>query len=531
MAVFIETTTDPFDDNFDNLAANGLARGGGSGSRRTARRPTRGIEIKEDRPALLKVIRVDGREIQLFDSGGVSDGTGDKDPGLFGVSSGGGIGKTTNYTNFILQSVTEARMEKHQIVETFGQSYVFFFGEAPRFIDVSVQLINSHDFNWKAEWWANYDKYFRGTKLVEMGARLYMFYDDNIVEGYMIQCQAVDVADQPYIVQMNFRMFLTNYRNITSIGQTEFPVRGYTTQLASDNAQLRRTLISDNVDEYIGSPAGLTVTSETGAIQNQQEVEDLHTAVVAGVNEAGGDANSPQALKDMGLAPKFPPVGGATYEPVPGEEDVPTGLDALSEFVSFNKGGGGGAGDGNSGSLGAVFGASASISGGGGGFRISTRASVEGAGDKEWGYRSDYDSGPGFGGPGYGDLGGNGHGAGGGEEGERGHRDPNLFSFEGVADHKGAFARFNSPTGSSTVFDTRDPENRSRRGRSRTSRNARVRPQASTSGGSGGASFHVHGRPSPHTLVSVSGTLKSSAKAAGRAVASVGSLIPHPSVF
>ena len=78
----------------------------------------------------------------------------------------------------MLQNVQEAHMEKHQIVETFGESYIFFFGEAPRFIDVSAVIINSHDFNWEAEWWDNYNRFLRGTKSVEQGARTYLFYDE-----------------------------------------------------------------------------------------------------------------------------------------------------------------------------------------------------------------------------------------------------------------------------------------------------------------------------------------------------------------
>lgn len=165
------------------------------------------MEIKEDTYAILKIIRADGRELPLTDSSDRSGAT------------------TSGYANFILQSVTEARMEKHQIVETFGESYIFFFGESPRFLDVSAVLINSQDFNWEAEWWDNYNRFLRGTKLVEMGARSYIFYDDNIVEGYMLMAQAVKQAEQPFLIQLQFRFFVTNYTNISFIGDPQFPIR------------------------------------------------------------------------------------------------------------------------------------------------------------------------------------------------------------------------------------------------------------------------------------------------------------------
>jgi hypothetical protein len=114
--IFVEIVTDAFEENFQRQAAgfqNGKSRAGRAGSS-VARRPTRGLEIKEDTYASLKVILSDGSELQLVDS---SQGN--------GVSSG--------YSNFMLQSVQEASMEKHQIVETFGAPYIFFFGEARGF--------------------------------------------------------------------------------------------------------------------------------------------------------------------------------------------------------------------------------------------------------------------------------------------------------------------------------------------------------------------------------------------------------------
>lgn len=204
MSVFIELTTDAFADSFNAIrAAKQTARRAGIDR---ARRPLRGLEIKDDTYAIIKVVQADGTEIPLIDSGSSS-------------------GTNSQYANFILQSVQEARMEKHQIVETFGEPYIFFFGESPRFLDVTAVLVDSNDFNWYAEFWQNYNDYFRGTRLVEMGARCYLFYDDNIVEGYMLMAQARKVSEQPLMAQLTFRLYLTNYSNISFVGDPNFPVR------------------------------------------------------------------------------------------------------------------------------------------------------------------------------------------------------------------------------------------------------------------------------------------------------------------
>ena len=130
MAVFIELTTAPLDQSFQQgaeaLQGEGRRRAGSN----VARRPVRGIEIKDDTYASLRVRKADGKDIPLLNS-----------------SAGGTDVK--GYTNFLLQSVQEQRMEKHQIIETFGASYVFFFGEQPRFLNISAILLNTNDFNGK----------------------------------------------------------------------------------------------------------------------------------------------------------------------------------------------------------------------------------------------------------------------------------------------------------------------------------------------------------------------------------------------
>ena len=203
MPVFIELTTDLFGSTFERTNAAKLeARRAGA---EAVRRPLRGLEIKTDTYAILKLIQADGNEIPLLDSGAL-----------------GGSGKS--YSNFLLQSVSETRMEKHQIVETFGESYIYFFGESPRFLDVQAKLLDSLDFNWYAEWWDNYNRYLRGTKSVEMGARTYLFYDDNIVEGYMLMAQSSKTSDTPLEANLTFRLFLTNYNNISLTESDAYPM-------------------------------------------------------------------------------------------------------------------------------------------------------------------------------------------------------------------------------------------------------------------------------------------------------------------
>jgi hypothetical protein len=585
VAVFIELTTDPFEENRNQEVS--IQRGGDDartvGGRRIARRPLRGLEVKEDRVAAIKVVQSDGTEIPLVDAG-----------------SPYGDGQTqAGYTNFIIQSVTEARMEKHQIVETFGESYIFFFGEAPRFLDVQMVVVNSHDFNWEAEWWENYERFFRGTRLVEMGARLYMFYDDNVVEGYMLNSQASKTADQPLMVQMNFRLFLTGYRNITFVGNPQFPIRasvvlpdgvdlrdpsatdslvsnlrdlarndalaagasdaegvlasqegGFTDRTRLSNylrsapasgaaspstvqlveqldgtdeltvvsrAGALRGKIAENRDEFLGianESVGST-SFEQGTlgipplqaqtIRTQQEVEDLWQESINRMGLLGADIDNPAALRDLGLMP-LTGAGGAGG-----------GVGGIGAGVGGGSGFGAGFGASFTPSAGASFGTSltnssvaanadfdqqasdplGAVFGGGATAQVSTRATVQGGGDKAYGYESSFASGPGFGKPGYGDYGGNGHGSGQGGEGDPGFKSPDLFSYEGVSDNEAAFSRFNKPKKNNTVFGASGSAGTG----------GRIGLGMSSTGSAGGASSSIAGKPSSFSIISAGGSI------------------------
>lgn len=196
MSVFISVSTDPFEEVFAEAQQRQ--------PQINVRRPLRGLQIKKDTYAVLRVLTATGVEIPLFDSSSPDDED--------------GIGQGTQYSNFIVQQVQETRMEKQQIVETFGEDYIFFFGERPRFLNIQGILVNTADFNWKSEFWANYESYLRGTRLVEQNARVYLYFDDVVVEGYIVTASTTQQAMQPYHLPFNFQFFVCNYAILSTVG-------------------------------------------------------------------------------------------------------------------------------------------------------------------------------------------------------------------------------------------------------------------------------------------------------------------------
>lgn len=195
-------------DRFSGTASKLLedARGGGGASINGVRRPTRGIVLKKDSFATLKVIRGNGKPVTLIDAGSKNSGPNNSKR------------YTDSYTNFLLQSVQEERMEKSQILETFGEPFIFLFGERPRVISFAGTLINTFDFNWQAEWWDNYENYLRGTRCVENDSRVFLSFDNTIVSGYILSASSSNTATDPHTVPFQFQMFITSYANFSKIG-------------------------------------------------------------------------------------------------------------------------------------------------------------------------------------------------------------------------------------------------------------------------------------------------------------------------
>ena len=91
------------------------------------RRPTRGIQITEDTFATIRVVTAAGQNLLLVDAGSNRSPSGPSDPDAY--MQIGDKRATDVYSNFLLQQITEERQEKSQILETFGEAFIFLFGE------------------------------------------------------------------------------------------------------------------------------------------------------------------------------------------------------------------------------------------------------------------------------------------------------------------------------------------------------------------------------------------------------------------
>jgi hypothetical protein len=220
MATFYQLTPDAFNSGFQGLSSQTQTQNKNSGNSNTllkgrydnVRRPVRGIQIKDDTYATLQVRTADGRNTQLIDAGGPIQSSKDST-----------YSYSYQYSNFLIQSIQQQRAEKKQIVETFGEPYVFFFGQHPVMLQIQGVLLNTEDFNWRAEFMENYDKYLRGTACVQNKTRVYLSWDTIVTEGYILDCTTQEVSAERHWLNFSFTMFLTNYADVSPIGLSDFP--------------------------------------------------------------------------------------------------------------------------------------------------------------------------------------------------------------------------------------------------------------------------------------------------------------------
>lgn len=236
-----------------NAGALDKKRRGADKNKLPIRRPYNGMTIKEDTYAVISVVGLDNKPIPLGVSEKAADGSETNSP-------------TDAYSDFILQTIQTQRAEKQQIVETFGDFYVFFFGQQPMSITVNGMLVNSEDFNWRTEFWHNYDKYFRGSKLVQMNARVYLAYDTVVIEGYPYSASASE--DNMFSAQIPFTMsmIVTNYFDYSQIQvvNTDLMSRDspYDAEVVELNpsVQSQVSTVNGSVNALVSSSTGLVGT-------------------------------------------------------------------------------------------------------------------------------------------------------------------------------------------------------------------------------------------------------------------------------
>lgn len=251
-------TKDPF------VEAEATAFAGPTASQSNIRRPLYGITPKTPRHAFISVFQ-DG-------------GKGNLIPVSVKDSSAPGGWSNSNH-NFIVSKAQESRQEKVQIIETFGDHWSFFYGEKPIVYQVQGVLINTLDFNWKNEWSYNYERFLRGTKCVENRSRVFLGFDDILLQGFLLTSQ-VNYDDQmPYLCAFNFQMLLSKPPlDLSPAASDEISAAG-SNEYVTQAEEARSFVVGGNpsgvLAEYLGPVTGLGTAGASGVTDFRYVINPL----------------------------------------------------------------------------------------------------------------------------------------------------------------------------------------------------------------------------------------------------------------
>lgn len=139
------------------------------------------------------------------------------------------------FLKFFLTGIDAPRSERYQVVETFGDWYIFFYGERPPVYTFSGVLLNTPNYNWLNEFDFFYDAFLRGTSATRNVSRIFITYGFQQVQGHLLDFTHSIRSETDMAVQFQIRMavvkrfalspdygnrvtdsFITNYETVTA---------------------------------------------------------------------------------------------------------------------------------------------------------------------------------------------------------------------------------------------------------------------------------------------------------------------------
>ena len=178
-------------------------------SARAARRPEHGLIPFPETQSALSVVGRNGVPRALWACAGDMSGP--------AWPADNGHTHQTRTSDYILERISIGSMEKQQVVETFGEPYLFFFGEHVQVLRGAGYLINTIDFPWLTEWLYNWDNELRGTRLTEHDARAYLKVGTTVYEGYFAECDYTQVSADEYKVPFNFTFLVSSVIDVARV--------------------------------------------------------------------------------------------------------------------------------------------------------------------------------------------------------------------------------------------------------------------------------------------------------------------------
>ncbi len=221
----------------------------------------------------------------------------------------GQLGRLTDYgTNkFFLQSITENKQERAQILETFGDSVILFFGERTRVYTLNGSILDANQkyfgqvdevvFNWAAAFRLFYDEHLRGTQLAKDGKVAVLSVNGQVYIGYPLSLSMITDSRNPMLAGFNMSWAVVKQLFLppsTVVGDSD-ALKTYLDDIGSlystknstimdankqqEESDLRRSIAQtkSDIQEIIDKISVLEKKRDSGTALDEAEIATLNT--------------------------------------------------------------------------------------------------------------------------------------------------------------------------------------------------------------------------------------------------------------
>jgi len=214
-----------------------------------------------------------------------------------------GTGEPTDliapYTKLLLEQVSESHAERSQIVETFGDFYVFLYGQRPPVYTYSGTLINTKNVNWLSDFMFYYENYLRGTRCVENDATIVLTYGGRQVEGYILGTSTVTSAALEAGARLTFQVLILSRKYLGFSEDFGIFQQGYSDTLYKDEN------FSKFIDAIAGNEGNGTANPDYDAARKALNVGMGATPPGIPAPLSGAESGETLGLSKTGYTPSF----------------------------------------------------------------------------------------------------------------------------------------------------------------------------------------------------------------------------------
>lgn len=113
------------------------------------------------------------------------------------------------FKNFSLLQANESRAELAKITKTFGRKWhAFFFNQEPKVYSFTGIFLDSKNYNYYKDFMKAYDKYLAGSKCLKLNYKMYLSYENKIIDGLMLGINTTNNSSDMHHKGFSFQLLV-----------------------------------------------------------------------------------------------------------------------------------------------------------------------------------------------------------------------------------------------------------------------------------------------------------------------------------